>query len=77
MDIERLVSLAVVVLASFALGFFLGNAHATSKYVRKQRKYIKDTAKKHLKQIEEKENEDTETGELEMKKATQGHPDNT
>ena len=35
---ERYVYITVVILASFGLGFWLGNAYATSKYVRKQRK---------------------------------------
>ena len=37
MAIERIVYFAIAVLASFALGFFIGIARATSKYVRKQR----------------------------------------
>ena len=38
MDMERFAYITIVVLASFSLGFWIGNAHATSKYTRKQRK---------------------------------------
>ena len=37
MLIERIVYFAISILATFALGFIIGNACATSKYVRRQR----------------------------------------
>lgn len=41
MDMEKFAYITIVILASFGLGFWIGNAYATSKYTRKQRKLTK------------------------------------
>jgi len=38
MDMERFAYITIVILASFGLGFWIGNAYATSKYTKKQKK---------------------------------------
>ncbi len=86
MDMERFAYITIVILASFGLGFWLGNAHATSKYVRKQRKLARRVQVlenfKHAVKVlcpkiksENTDDEDTETGELKVEKVTRGHPD--
>ena len=84
MDMERFAYVTIVILASFGLGFWLGNAHATSKYIRKQRKLtrqvkvlenFKHAVKVLCPKIKDGDDEDTKTGELEIEKVTKGHPD--
>lgn len=83
---ERIIYLAVIISASFALGFICGKAYVKRKMRRREDEDLFSRMEKEARrrgQISNpdnvppppKDDEDMKTGELKLEKVTQGHPD--